>query len=236
MSSAAAVNAGSISSGEVLRQLLLATQQKASHLVEQVHPAWVEAALPDHAALSSALGGTHAVARASVLLADLYKVKWPSLSSLRSKAHRVALLAREPALRVLAAAALYVRRGSVRRCVGREARAALVALVGESAYTALINAPDAGGPQAVLDTSDLRADTWAAEGYRTLHSAGTWSCRDASVLTRLTLAPGALDIRPAPLTTPPLSGDVMDFLNKLDALFPEQAWLFGSDMDRALSE
>jgi hypothetical protein len=221
---------------QMLRRLMTATQEKAARLVQQVHPAWVEAALPGHAALSPVMDGVQAVMRSSFLLAELYKVNWPSLVSLRSKAHRVALLAREPALRVLAAGALYVRRGAVRRCVGREARRALVELVGEAAYVALVNAPDAGGPQAALDTSDLRADVWAAEGYRTLHAAGTWTCRDASILTRLTLAPGALDEQLTPVGTAHLNVDVVDFLNKLDVLFPEQAWLFGSNMDRALSE
>jgi hypothetical protein len=223
-------------SEQALRLLLTATQEKSTHLVQQVHPAWVEAALPGYAVIASVSGDHRAVARSSLLLVKLYNVKWPSLTALKCKVHRLALLAREPVLRVLASAALYMHRGAVRRCVGREARLALMELVGEPAYVALVNSPDVAGPQAALDITDLHADTWAAEGYRILHRAGIWTCREASVLARLALAPGALDCTSKFVVTTPSNNDLIDFLNKLDALFPEQAWLFGSDMDRALSE
>jgi Bacterial type III secretion protein (HrpB4) len=212
--------------------LFALAQRKSARLAQHVHPDWVSAALPGHAAWALQEQCGPALARVSLLLGRLYGVRWPGLVSLRDRAHRVAVLTRPLALRVLATAALYVQRAAVRRCVGRDARQALVDLVGEPAYAALLAAPDAGGPRAEVDLRQHDLDFWAAEGYRALHVAGAWRCKDASVIARLLLAPGAFD-GAAPADAAP-ADDMAAFVHQLDSFFPEQSWLFGSDMDRVL--
>jgi hypothetical protein len=217
-----------------LHRLFMAAQHKSAQLAQHMHPAWVTAALPGHGAWAMQDGGGPALVRVSLLLGALYGVHWPGLASLRNRAHRVALLSRPLVLRVLAAAALHVKRGAVRHCVGREVRRCLVELVGEPAYAALLDSPDTSSPPAASSLGDLNPEAWATEGYRALHATSAWTCKDASVIARLALAPGAFDESPAAAAAP-AQADMTDFLNRLELFFPEQSWLFGSDMDRALS-
>jgi Bacterial type III secretion protein (HrpB4) len=220
----------------LLRRLLDAAGHKSAHLATQLHPAWLEAAWPeDWPVAPSSAWGERATRRTSLLLAQVYGVRWPGLVSLRARAHRIVLLAREPLLRVLAAAALYGRSGDVRRCVGRQARDALIALVGEPAYAALLQAPDAGAAVRPIEAADLRPEACAAQGYQLLLACGQWHCRDASLIARLTLPPGAGREAAAQRDTAPSPLQWSGLFGRFDAFFPEQAWMFGSDMDRALS-
>jgi Bacterial type III secretion protein (HrpB4) len=220
-----------------LRRLMRAAHDKSARLAQHMHPQWVAAALPNHVAWAVQGGG--GVFRASLGLAELYGVRWPDLVSLRGRAHRLALLERPATLQVLAAAALYTRRGAVRRCVGRQARQDLVALVGEPAFAALLDMPDTAERHAAQDTPlalDAGAEAWAAEGYRALHASRVCTCKNASVIARLTLSPGALD-RSGSISgssEPLLPAEMVAFVQRLETLFPEQSWLFGSDTDRAL--
>jgi Bacterial type III secretion protein (HrpB4) len=226
----------------LLQSLFAAAQSKSLRLAQHVHPAWVAAALPQHSAWALQGHDGPVAQRVSQLLGQLYGVRWPGLHALRWRAHRVALLPRSMVLRVLAGTALYLQRAGVRHCVGRASRLALENMVGAPAMAALLNAPTAGhcaGSTTPLDFASLDPELWAAEGYRALHAAGVWTCKDASVIARLTLAPGAFD-RPTPATaaTPditPSSADLAAYLHQLEHFFPEQSWLFGSNMDRALS-
>jgi hypothetical protein len=225
-----------------LRCLFAAVQTKSSHLAQHIHPAWVSAALPNHGTWALHVQDEPVAQRVSHLLGNLYGVRWPALASLHHRVHRVALLTKPMTLRVLAGAALYLQRGGVRHCVGRQARQALEQMVGVPALAAMLNLPAADrttGNAPQLSAADLEPELWAAQGYRVLHAAGVWTCKDASVIARLSLSPGAFD-EPAPATEPkpglaPTAVDLVAYLNQLEHYFPEQSWLFGSNMDRALS-
>jgi Bacterial type III secretion protein (HrpB4) len=224
-----------------LQSLFAAAQSKSLRLAQHVHPAWVAAALPHHSAWALQGPDGPVAQRVSQLLGQLYGVRWPGLHSLRQRAHRVALLTRPLALRVLAGAALYLQRAGVRHCVGRASRLALEDMVGAPALAALLNSSTADHSSSnknPLGLANLNPELWAAEGYRALHAAGLWTCKDASVIVRLTLAPGAFD-EPTQATaaTPdiaPSTADMAVYLHQLENFFPEQSWLFGSNMDRAL--
>jgi Bacterial type III secretion protein (HrpB4) len=220
----------------LLQRLLGSAQHKSAQLATQVHRGWLEAALPeDYPDGALRAFCDRATTRTALLLAEAYAVRWPSLTSLRRRAHRIALLAREPLLRALAAAAFHGRSGDVRRCVGRQARHALVELVGEPAYAALLQTPDAGGAVRAIEAADLQRDACAAKGYQLLQERGLLSCRDASLITRLSLPPGAVREAAAQPDTPISQVQLSGLFDRFDAFFPEQAWMFGSDMDRALS-
>jgi hypothetical protein len=199
-----------------------------------MHPDWIEAALPGrvHWALSQAGGAKGG--RLSMLLASAYGVAWPDLLTLRHRAHRVALLPMPACKQVLAMVALYAKRGSVRRCVGRTARLSLVAMVGEPAYWALVKTTETHAQAVDHEVAHRSLEECAAHGYRLLNDNGLLTCKKASLITRLTLARDALSA--APLTSRAVPHhELSDLLHRLDQFFPEHSWLFGSDMDRALS-
>jgi hypothetical protein len=217
-----------------LSQLMAALRHKSACFVQHMHPDWIEAALPGRVkwALSQA-GGAHG-GRVSMLLAKAYGVGWPDLCTLQHRAHRVALLPMPACKQVLATVALYAQRGSVRRCVGRTARLNLVTMVGEPAYWALVKTTETDTQAVDHDVAHRSLEDCAAEGYRLLHDNGLWTCKKASLITRLTLARDALSDTPRPARALP-HHELGELLGRLDQFFPEQSWLFGSDMDRALS-
>lgn len=220
----------------LLQRLLGAAQHKSAHLTTQVHRGWLEAALPEHYPESDRLAFCErSTTRTALLLSQAYAMRWPSLTSLRQRAHRLSLLAREPLLRALATARFYGRSGDVRRCVERQARHALTSLVGEPAYAALLQTPDAGGLVRAINTADLSPDACAARGYQLLQAHGLLVCRDAALITRLSLAPGAMRETTDQSGSPKPPANLNTFFDRFDAFFPEDAWMFGSDMDRALS-
>ena len=220
----------------LVQRLLGAAQQKSANLALHLHPGWLAAAVPDGGADGALSAGTPQVAtRASLLLGQAYGVRWPTVVSLRERLHRIALLTREPLLQVLGAAALFGRSADVRRCVGRPARSALIALIGEPAYAALLRTPDAGGASRPIELAELQAGDCVVQGYQLLQASARWACRDAALITRLSLPPDALGAALAAGGGTGAMVQVSGLFDRFDAFFPEQAWMFGSDMDRALS-
>ncbi len=219
---------------QALRLLFAATDAKSARLIHHIHPAWVQAALPGKATWAT----EQANARISVLLGEAYRVRWPSLDSLRTKAHRLALLGGPQILQILATVWLYLRRAAMRRCVDREVRSSFRAMTGEPAYEALLQAPLSAQALAESDLGNLgslSAEQVAAAGYAALHASGFWTCKDASVIARLSLSPDALDWLDVATDGTRQRGEIAAFLERLPHFFPEQSWMFGSDMDRALS-
>lgn len=224
-------------SATLLRRLMAAAQAKSEQLICHMHPGWVRAALPGLAdgplAWPIDVGGR---VRLSAKLAALHQVRWPGLPALRSRLHRVALLGLPLMLRVLAAAALYQHRDAVRHCIGRDARRHLMDLVGGPAHAALLDSPVATDPRTQAQAPGVpmaaAVEVWAAHGYRLLHAQRLWTCPDAAAVARLAFAPGTFE---PPGGSTPQPGAMTDFFQRLDIFFPEQSWLFGSDMDRALS-
>lgn len=223
--------------GALLRRLLQAADAKAADLASHLHPDWVKAAWQHAGALAARQARRVPPQRQSALLAQIYGLRWPALADLQAPAHRLALLSRAPLLRVLATCALYPRRERVRRSIGRDVRHALLDAIGETAYRQLLDSPAPGlaNPQP-LSARDLDPERLAAAGYRALCAQGAWTCRSALALTRMSLAPDVLDnAGAAPSSTSRDAGGADAALQRLPDFFPELAWLFGSDMDRALS-
>jgi hypothetical protein len=221
-------------SRRLLRQLLALAGHKRAALAHEVHPAWFDA-------LWKAAGWTSPVplrarpSRVVGLLADAYGVRWPSMASMRQGIHRIALLNRRDVLRSLAVCALSARPDSLRVSIGREVRERLVASLGMDAYGVLTDAASPVGDATALAPDDLDLDTLAASGYRMLCLSGAWQCPDTLKLARILLAPDAV-----PAATPSVSehagaARAASAALRLHDFFPEFAWLFGSDMDRALS-
>jgi len=208
---------------------------KAADLAAHVHPAWIEAAWRHAGAAAARHAQRVAPPRLAALLAELYGLQWPLLADLHVPAHRLALLNRPQVLRVLAACALHAQRDSVRRSIGRDVRSLLIRHIGAPAYQQLLTGPAQGAAAArPLSAPELDLDRLAGAGYHALCSQGAWQCRSALALTRLSLAPAVLEVRQGD-TPPPAGMDTHTVLARLPDYFPEHTWLFGSDMDRALS-
>jgi hypothetical protein len=173
--------------------------------------------------------------RMSFLLADYYDVQWPSVVFLRSKVNRIALLAAPIVKRVLAAAALYINRGSVRRCIARDDRRALIGLVGESAYAGIRDAPEIKGLQLIAPIKNFQTDLWANQGFELLQASSHSMSAKSSKIAQLILTPNVAKEKTSIANSPSVCDDLVEFIDKLDIFFPEQAWLFGLDMDQVLS-
>ncbi|AKJ27826.1 type III secretion protein HrpB4 [Caldimonas brevitalea] len=216
-------------------RLLQAIEAKAAELASHLHPAWLALASQQLGPLASALTGDKPSPTLSRLIGEVYGIRWPALPTLAHRVHRLVVLGRADVVRVLSTAALHARRDSMRRCIGRDLRRLLVERVGEVAYRELLARPGQGGLDAQpLEAAELHEDRLSTAGYRLLCEQGAWHSRQALAIARLSLAPAALDgehVTPLPSGRP----DLDSFFDHLPHYFPEHAWLFGSDMDRALS-
>lgn len=223
----------------LLQRLLQAADAKAADLAAHFHPAWIEAAWRHVGAAAARHAQRVAPSRRAALLAQVYGLQWPLLADLRLPAHRLALLSRPQILRVLAACALHGQRDSVRRSIARDVRSRVIQHIGEPAYRQLLASPAQGATATrPLGAPELDLDRLAGAGYHALCAQGAWQCRSALALTRMSLAPAALEVpqevRPGH-APPPAGMDTHTVLARLPDYFPEHTWLFGSDMDRALS-
>jgi Bacterial type III secretion protein (HrpB4) len=223
---------------ESLQRLLQAVDQKSSTLAADLHPAWVDAAWARLGPQAAAWVARVPPRRHSALLAKAYGLIWPPLDVFREPAHRIALLERSELLKVLAACALDRRRDSVRRSVSRVVRNLMIEGIGESAYEKVLDSPVRGMRACdPLGAVEVGQDRLAADGFRALCSQAAWRNRSLITLVRLSLAPSTvgepLQTDGSPSSTAIKGADRMT--DRLHDYFPELAWLFGSNMDRALS-
>lgn len=209
--------------GALLQRLARALDQRCGRLAQQLHPGW-RAALPERAAAGR---------EASLALAALYGVRVPGVPAWRSRVHRLALLERDALQRALACAALHAQRFAVRRSVTRADRDWVTRMVGAEAHQALLEADTTGAPQGPATLQRLEPPVLAEAGCRAIADEGLWRCGDVVRLVQLSLAP-ATEVTATP-TAPPVRGRLAGFEDLLPRYLPEFAWLFGSDMDRALS-
>jgi len=172
--------------------------------------------------------------RHSALLARVYDLRWPALTAFREPAHRLSLLDRASLVKVLAACALDGRRDSVRRSVGRVVRELLIEGIGESAFEKVLQGP-APLMRAVepMGATDADPERLAVEGFRLLCAQAAWRHPMLITIVRLSLPPAAQAGEPQSEGRP--NGATQRMVDRLHEYFPELAWLFGSDMDRALS-
>jgi Bacterial type III secretion protein (HrpB4) len=222
--------------GAPLERLFDAVSQKSARFVLNIDPGWVDQAWQGLSARANAQQGEHPTRLTSSALQAVYGVRWPSLAALAHRVHRLAVLPLSQVLRVLQAMALYQRRGDVRRCIGRNARLALVATVGKAAFDVIVTTPgsDASHESEIgLDAVSLQE--LANSAFHTLESHGLWQCEDARRLVSLCLAPAASSFNAPPAVSVQPAAHFHRLIQQLDLLFPEHAWLFGCDMDKALS-
>ncbi|MFM0735966.1 type III secretion protein HrpB4 [Paraburkholderia xenovorans] len=129
----------------------------------------------------------------------------------------------EPALlrRVLAVRALYARRTAVRRCIDRNALAAMRAAVGAASLLALQRADTHDGATALPLPASLDAPALVREGLLLLRADG---CVDDPGVWHLMTLHIPLDRQPTDgtLLTPGLDGPL--FLERVTALVPELSW------------
>jgi hypothetical protein len=221
----------------LLHRICTSLDQKSIRFVAQVDPGWLAMLHPQWFRLSEDEVASRQMSRVSQALFKLYGLQWPSLAEFKRRLHRMVLLDRPAILQVFALAALYVRRAQVRRCIGKQARNAFVAVVGAPAYQALLEGDEPVGPAtAPMASADIQLDSLAVAGYRAMCSNGLWDSRRALALARLSLAPGDLDDNDKqPNVSRRRRGELDGFEDRLPEYLPELAWLFGSKMDRALS-
>lgn len=219
-----------------LERLFEAVAQKSARFIANIDPGWVDLAWAGLSADAIAQQGEHPTRVTSSALQAVYAVRWPSLATLAHRINRLAVLPLSQVLRVLHAVALYQRRGDVRRCIGRNARLALVDAVGKPAFDAIIATPgtDTSRESEIgFDAASLHS--LARSAFHTLESRGLWPCEDARRLVSLCLAPVAAGFTVTPFDSAQPAAHFHRFIGQLDLLFPEHAWLFGCDMDKALS-
>ncbi|MGE5864927.1 MAG: type III secretion protein HrpB4 [Rhizobacter sp.] len=219
---------------DCVRRLLQAVDRKALAWPSELHPAWVDAATARLGPQAAAWCARVPRRRHANLLARTYGLDWPALAEFRAPAHRLALLDRATLLKVLATCALDGRRESVRRSVGRLVRDLLIEGIGESAYEKVLDSPVRGLQGAApLGAVEVNPERLAADGFRALCAQAAWRHPVLINMVRLSLPPGVTADPATPSSAPaPAAGRVID---RLEDYFPELAWLFGSDMDRALS-
>jgi hypothetical protein len=213
-----------------VRQLFDAVRRRSADLADDLHPAVLEQGLTRLGLPTGPV--VTGSPKCAAALAALYRLQWPSLDRFEAKAHRVALLARQDMLRVLAAVALHSDRGRVRLSIGPGLRALLVERVGENAYRTLLESPSLRmAPVRPFSAAELDADRLAWRGLETLVSIGAWKSRRLLQRVRLAFEPSHAQtvLRIAGTRAQP------EVLERLSSYFPEHAWLFGSPMDRALS-
>ena len=225
-----------------LERLFAGVADKSARLVFNIDHAWVDRACRGLFGVAAGPRDAHADRLVSSALQAVYGVRWPSLGALVQRVHRLAVLPLVEVLRVLQAVALYERRGDVRRCIGRSARVGLIDRVGQPAFDAIMATPgaDASAP-GEIGLAVTSPAVLARGGFQALAVHGAWACPDSERLVALCLPPDSRDEHVAagaplaPASREPFTADLHGLIQRLDLLFPEHAWLFGCDMDKALS-
>jgi hypothetical protein len=220
----------------LLAQLFEAARSKSNDFASHVHPAWADAAWKGSSEWLAAAPEGAAKHEASLALQGAYNVQWPSLASLADCLQRAALLPRPVLLQLLCASAVFQRRQEVLRCVDRASRKTLMELVGAAAFEVILDANDVVGDTVEpLPSNIVSADTLAAWAFDRLELQGAWSCPQARTLVALSLSPAALGRAQRSHRPKRRAQSLAAFVVRLEKFFPEYVWLFGSDMDRALS-
>ncbi|WP_425258738.1 type III secretion protein HrpB4 [Rubrivivax sp. RP6-9] len=200
-------------------------------LPRHLHPGWIDAVGADPALLAA--GGPGLLNTALLARFDL---RWPDLSAAQHALEIAWLLPPGQLARLCAARALFAVRGALARSVDAGARRRARALVGDSSFEALMAVPqarrDAAAPAAALPGDD--APAVQARGWTLLDQALRWRDARSRRLIELMLPPPPSPVRP-PASTPvaapehAYAAEHAAFAAALHTLFPEHAWLFGSE-------
>ena len=216
---------------ELVRRLLTAAAAKSADVAAQLHPAWLDSVWQR---MHLPMPRPPASATQSAALARIYGLRWTSLARFANQPERVALLPRLQMLRVLAAIALHLERDRVRHSISRGARTALIDAVGEAAYVGILAMPPldrSGSSSNSFITSEIDLEQLAERGFAAIYELLDWNSRTTLMWVRLALAPR--HVAPPRKAT---ASDTAHALKRLAIYFPEHSWLFGSHMDRTLSD
>jgi hypothetical protein len=194
-------------------------------LLERMHPAWAQAMGFDKATLAAAAGGSRGLravwAEAVAVRLDL---RWPDVSAATEPLHLLWLLAPAQIERVCSARALFACRDALARSVDASVRRSARALVGPAAFEALVAVP-AQRTGSAAGLGEVESGFTGVNGFALLQAGSRWADSRAQRLVQLVLPPLQL------ATEPPAACEAEHalFARHFSTLFPEHAWLFGSN-------
>jgi hypothetical protein len=195
-------------------------------LLERMHPAWAQAMGLDQGKLAgaapSALGSRAVWAEAVAARLDLSAAKEPL--------QLLWLLPPSQIRRVCSARMVFTCRGALARSVDAQARRSARALVGAAAFEALIAVP-AQRSIGVSALAALEAGFTDIDGFALLQAGSSWSDARAQRLVQLVLPP-AQTVAEAPVRC---DAEHALFSHHFPTIFPEHAWLFGSNLAHTTS-
>ena len=213
-----------------LLRFVQAASHKLNHLSQHVHPQWL-AKLPAPFGVLKSLVWPEALLQAALL--EQFALALPDLSRLHHPLEGLWVLPRQEIEAVCLAQVIYVRRGGLSRCLDATLRRSFKALVPEAVFTRLMQVPFR--PEQVMALEPVNARSLLLlKGFEALRDAfaGPDLRHWALIGMALPFAPSAA---PSVAVKSISSFDQQEFLGLLLELFPEQAWLFGSMLDRSRS-
>lgn len=210
--------------------LLKASRDRYEHLVDEIDPQWVLPWLP--AALCDPAARTPSDRdRLSAALLARFGLSWPALSCWKPPLHRIGLLPRADALRVLSALALFCNPSLLTRSVDANRWRQVRELLGEAACEALIARSLPLVRPRPTSAGHLTATMLARDGLETLVAGMTPGHDDLVNVMRFYLpVPGELQLH-IPISARCVSAVMMctAFYAHLDEFIPDLLWLFGSN-------
>lgn len=196
--------------------------QALQQLPQRLHPAWVQAVGANPALLST--GGPGLL---NLALLARFDLRWPDLSAASHALELAWLLPRDELGRLCAARALYAFRGTLARTVDAGLRRAARALVGSAAFQALVQLPAPRRDSHVLPATE--ADAARLAGWAMLKQGLPWRDLRSRRLVELMLPPAVTGTSPPTDPDADPAADHVAFASAVPILFPEHAWLFGSE-------
>lgn len=210
-----------------LVKMLREFEARLEALPDEIDPSWLDRvfAEDEHAAWQRE---AQAVRRAALLRRSL-KLQSVPPDAFAGKANRMALLKRDTLWKVLAARALFARRGALRKCIDRAVIEPLRGVVGGAALDTLRSAcaenGAAGRREARLPSACPSSAAWAWSGYASFERAGVWG--DASLQTMIRVSLPAAAPPDMPPAEDAAAAEDQEFVQILPKLYPELTWLFG---------
>ncbi len=225
---AAAAGDGDPAGRSAAWQIVLETaRSRYIHLVEQSHAEWVGPWLPE-AVRGTVMQTQRGGATLSAVLLKRSGVRWPALSSWQPRIHRIGLLPRQDAMRVLGALALFANPSVLYRTVDRSRLQALREFIGAPTCAALLSAPRPLAMPAREGAHLLPPSALAGQGLSLVTACERAVDRNMAGLMRFYLPPGA--VAATTLTDAARSRTAAlcaAFFDNVNNLIPDLRWLFG---------
>lgn len=193
----------------------------------RVHPGWVATVGADPQVLAE--GGGELL---NTALLHRFDLRWPDLSAAVCALENAWLLPPADIRRLCCARAIFAWRATLARTVDAGLRRRARAAIGDATFAVAVGEPAVRrsdtAPPPLAD-----GDAPALPGWALLKQAQPWRDPRAQRLIELMLPPAAAQ-EPAPAAAAD-AGEHGRFLALLPRLFPEHAWLFGSEPAPSMS-